>query len=74
MNRRDQELLDKQLRRLDPPRHDGTIILMVVATFFAGLIIGGVISAHEGEPMRIASNDATAAFPIANVPPPSTPQ
>jgi hypothetical protein len=33
MDRRDQELLDKQMRRLTPPRNDGAIAVMVAAMF-----------------------------------------
>jgi hypothetical protein len=29
MDRRDQELLDKQMRRLNPPRNDGVIAMML---------------------------------------------
>jgi hypothetical protein len=65
MDQRDQELLDKQLRGLRPPRNDGVMILMVVAVFFAGMTLGGVLFAHE-KPMRIASNDATAAIFLPN--------
>jgi len=37
MNRRDQELLDKQLHAIyPPPRHDGVIMLGIVTVFFAG--------------------------------------
>jgi hypothetical protein len=70
MDQRDQELLDKQLRLLRPPRNDGTMILMLVAVFLAGLTLGGVLIARESEPMRIASNDATA---MISVPPGGSP-
>ena len=70
MDQRDQELLDKQLRAVRRPRNDGTMILMLVAVFFAGLTLGGVLIARESEPMRIASNDATA---MISVPPGASP-
>ena len=37
MDRRDQELLDKQMRRLTPPRHEGVIALMLAAMFLVGM-------------------------------------
>ena len=57
MDRRDQELLDKQMRRLTPPRHDGVIALMLAAMFLVGMTLGGVLSAHKTEPVQIASMD-----------------
>jgi hypothetical protein len=57
MNRRDQELLDKEMRRLTPPRNDGVIAVMLAAMFLVGMTLGGVLSAHqsESEPIQIAS-------------------
>ena len=55
MNRRDQELLDKQMRRLTPPRNDGVIAMVLAAMFLAGMTVGGVLSAHKTEPIQIAS-------------------
>ena len=55
MNRRDQELLDKQMRRLTPPRNDGVIAMVLAAMFLAGMTLGGVLSAHKTEPIQIAS-------------------
>jgi hypothetical protein len=56
MDRRDQELLDKQMGRLSPPRNDGAIAVMFAAMFLVGMALGGVLSAHESEPIQIASN------------------
>ena len=58
MDRRDQELLDKQMGRLSPLRNDGAIAVMFAAMFLVGMALGGVLSAHESEPMQIASNGA----------------
>jgi hypothetical protein len=69
MDQRDQELLNKQLRGLSPPRNDGVMILMVVAVFFAGMTLGGILFARE-KSMRIASNEATAAIFLPNGAPP----
>ena len=46
----DQELLDKQMRNFHAsPRRDGVLIAAILAMFFAGIIIGGVLAEpHEG--------------------------
>jgi hypothetical protein len=70
MNRRDQELLNKQFRWLSPsPRSDGVMILAMVTLFFAGIVLGGAVVAHESGPMQIASNDTTAAISPSGAPP-----
>jgi hypothetical protein len=46
--------------------------LSVVAVFFAGMILGGILVPHESELMRIASNDAPAAISLLNGAPPTT--
>ena len=55
MNRYDQELLDKQMRRLSAPRNDGVIVVMLAAMFLVGVVIGGVVFSHQSEPTQIAS-------------------
>ena len=55
MNRYDQELLDKQMRRLSAPRNDGVIVVMLAAMFLVGVVIGGVVFPHQSEPTQIAS-------------------
>jgi len=63
MDRRDQELLDKQLRRLSPaPRNDGVMMLAILTVFFAGMSVGGFLFAYKSQPMRIASNQAKSAI------------
>jgi hypothetical protein len=58
MDQRDQELLEKQLRAINPaPRHDGVIIVTVLVGFLAGMTLGGFLVGHTSEPMRVASND-----------------
>ena len=57
MDRRDQELLDKQVRRLTPPRNDGVIAVLLAVMFLVGMTLGGVLSAHKTEPIQIASMD-----------------
>jgi hypothetical protein len=45
MTRRDQELLDRQLRGLGiAPRYDGMTILAIVAVFVAGVWLGNLHS------------------------------
>jgi hypothetical protein len=57
MDRRDQELLDKQMRRLTPPRNDGVITVLLAAMFLVGMTLGSVLSAQKTEPIQIASMD-----------------
>jgi hypothetical protein len=55
MNRRDRELLDKQMRSLSPPRNDGVIAVMLAAMFLVGIALGSVVFPHQSEPTQIAS-------------------
>jgi hypothetical protein len=57
MDRRDQELLDKQMGRLTPPRNDGAIVVMLAAMFLVGMTLGSVLSEPKTEPIQIASMD-----------------
>ena len=57
MDQRDKELLDKQMVRLTPPRIDGVFAVMLAAMFLVGMALGGVLSAHQSEPIQIASMD-----------------
>jgi hypothetical protein len=73
MDQRDQELLGKQLRQLNPsPRSDGVMILAFLAVFFTGMALGGFLFAYNSEPLQIASNDATTATSVPNGAPPTT--
>ena len=62
MELRDWELLDKQVWGLRPPRNKRVTVLTVIAVFFSGMIIGGILFAPETQPVRIASSHATAAM------------
>jgi hypothetical protein len=57
MDRRDQELLDKQMRRLTAPRNEGLIAVMLAMMFLVGMALGSVLSPHQSEPMQIAWMD-----------------
>ena len=57
MNQYDHELLDKQMRRLTPPRNDGVIAVLLAAMFLIGMTLGGVLSEPKTEPIQIASMD-----------------
>jgi hypothetical protein len=71
MNRRDRELLDKQLRSIYvAPRSGGVLMLAVLGVFFAGITVGGFLYAYTSEPTQFAANEATPATSM----PHSTPQ
>ena len=55
MHRYDWELLDKQTRRLSPPRNDGVIAVMLAVMFLVGITLGSVLSPHESAPTQIAA-------------------
>ena len=57
MDRRDRELLNKQMRVLSAPRNDGVIAVMLAAMFLAGIALGSVVFPHQIEPTQIASID-----------------
>jgi hypothetical protein len=63
MTRQDEELLDKQLRRLyHAPRNDSVLILAIVAMFLAGMALGLFMQTDE----RTASNDMMIAIFLPN--------
>jgi hypothetical protein len=58
MNRQDQELLDKQLSRIDNPPPSGVLMIAAAALFFVGMAFGGFLFAYTGAPpLRLAAND-----------------
>jgi hypothetical protein len=68
-DRRDQELLDKQLRRFSPnPRSDGTLILALVAAFLAGMTVGAFAFAYKVDPTSITSTATALADPVYGLP------
>ena len=58
MDRRDDELLAKQMRAISPPRND--VGLALLAVFAAGLMVGAVLFTGHREP--VAPHDAMAAI------------
>jgi len=69
MDERDHELLDKQLRHLQP-RNDGETILLLLGMFLAGVMLGSTWFGHQNPPKnpptRIASNDVVASTMLGN--------
>jgi hypothetical protein len=62
MNPQDRELLDKQLRNLRvSPRRDGVLIPAILAMFFGGIIIGGLL-AEPHKVTQTASNEPIASI------------
>jgi hypothetical protein len=73
MDRRDQELLDKQLRRLNPsPLSDRAMVFGFLVAFFTGMALGGFLFEYKIEPMQIALNDAAPAISLSNGVPSTT--
>ena len=62
MNRRDQELLDRQMRRFQPlPNPVGLMMLIVAVAFFVGMIAGSIIFPSQ-QPVQSASTDGRTAL------------
>jgi hypothetical protein len=63
MNRRDQELLNRQMRRFQPPlRRDGLIVVALVAAFLAGMTAGGVFSFGSHSTAQSPPDDGKTAL------------
>jgi len=62
MTRHDQELLEKQLRRIDTAPPGGVLMLVIAIVFFIGMAVGGFLFAYTDEPpLRLAANDIPGA-------------
>jgi hypothetical protein len=62
MNRRDQELLDRQMRRFQPsPNPAGMVMFIVASAFFVGMIAGSTIFPSQ-QPVQTASSDGRTAL------------
>jgi hypothetical protein len=66
MDRRDWELLVKQMPRFSPPRDNGIMGLTVASVSLLGLIMCGILFRPESGPMRVASNHAKIAAYLPN--------
>ena len=64
MNRRDRELLDRQMSRIQlPVRRDGVLILAMAGVFIAGLTVGSLMFAFGGNRSTpTASHDGTTTL------------
>ena len=61
MTPHDQELLDKQLGRVDHRPAEGVFMLAMATVFFAGMALGGFLFAYTDQPpLRVAANDIAA--------------
>jgi hypothetical protein len=62
MNRRDRELLFRQMRRFQPsPYPVGLIMIILAGAFLVGIITGSTIFASQ-QPVQTASTDGKAAL------------
>jgi hypothetical protein len=63
MDRRDQELLDKQLSKIQvPTSKEGTVSVALLAMFFTGMALGGFVVGYRHGPAQFAANGAAADF------------
>ena len=60
MDRRDEELLAKQMSGMVPPHNDGGVALAVVTVFLVGLVLGGTVFTPNTP--HLAPHDALAAI------------
>ena len=64
MTPHDQELLEKQLHGIDSRPPEGILMLAIATVFFAGMAVGGFLSAYTDQPpLRLAANDIAASEP-----------
>ena len=62
MNRRDLELLDRQMRRFQPSPHPvGVIVLILAGVFLIGMIAGFIIFTSQ-QSVQTASTDGRTAL------------
>ena len=62
MNRRDRELLERQMRRFQPSPHPvGLMILILAGAFLVGMIAGSIILTSQ-QPVPTASTDGKTAL------------
>jgi hypothetical protein len=62
MTRHDQELLDKQISRIESRPPEGVLMLAMATVFFTGMAVGGFLFAYTDQPpLRMAANDIVTA-------------
>ena len=72
MNRREWELLDKQLGVVDHPPMGGAVLSFgFIAVFLSGLLLGGWLFAHKSNQMQVTSGEQIIALFNANDSPPA---
>jgi hypothetical protein len=74
MNRRERELLDKQLWGVSPapPRHRGALSLAFLAVFLTGLSAGGFLFAQKNNQAQVtAAHDPMVVLSLLNGAPPT---
>jgi hypothetical protein len=73
MNRRDQELLDKQLWGVSPtpPRNRGALSLAFLAVFLGGLSIGSFLFANKNDQAQMTAQDPLIVLSLLNGAPPT---
>ncbi len=66
MDRRDQELLNKQLRGLSPPPNAGVLVSMVVTALLVGVALGDVPFSQQNALLQMASSSPPVAIAHLN--------
>jgi hypothetical protein len=61
MNRRDRELLDRQMRRFQPSPHPVGLMMLILAGAFVGMIASSIIFTSQ-QPVQTASTDGRTAL------------
>jgi hypothetical protein len=67
MDRRDEELLERQLRHLAPkPPRGGVAVLAIVSVFFAGVAVGSFLFHARSVPVRLAAAKSAPEISMAS--------
>ena len=67
MNRRDRELLDRQMRRFEPSsRPVGLMMLILAGVFVVGMIAGSAITSSPQSERTVATDGRTALAFLLN--------
>jgi hypothetical protein len=61
MDHRDWQLLDKQMRNLQPPRRGGLMMLILAGAFLAGMTAGSAFL-KESQPTQTVTDDGKTAL------------